>query len=603
MEWQSRSDGFARNPEMGWTGSSMAASHKHMAESVYGIDDWEQRVREAGPMGARRAGMAFSQISWRKNRSPALQNGLQYFHETEINHFDDMLPGVSHEAKIAPSEVIRLVKEHETWQRIQSNVKKRALRQPRNVSSQSGDAFEGIVKVIQELDVKYFERFTEKQLQEVLKVLKIQRMEAGEIVMQKGDPGYDFYILLDGQVLVFGDGDPNGMAHAVLGRGQSFGEKALITNENRNATIQCKTDCVLGTISRGAFHKALERVRYMEDSRVIEFLVSTPPFTMLTRGRCQSICGTFQHILIPAGTQRVWDLSEFFVVMRGEVHMIADVHIASTAPVNRFRRGTSTSLGGESMAGSAASAPQGRYPGDDGSKTVQNVPIQAMHRGYLWGHEFLLGRGGPHKWTPGVKFSNFVLQGVTDCRLLLLDYDSFQALVENDRTFRQHLDEHATIIADQNQSQMAQIAALVAKSDWVKRTGYYMGRIRDSIIRQEPASLSKLESWKAVTKQKGDQVREFERKQKAIGDQWDRAEERAVKFMAEWWIRSMAQSAFSTGKGNVGKQWAREANQASLREERGRALTPNRMTRSLPALEKGADKRKKSRRRQTSQGP
>ena len=61
----------------------------------------------------------------------------------------------------------------------------------------------------------------------------------GTTIIQQGDPGDAFYLLIDGAVNVDRDG-----AHVDdMGAGASFGEVALISGEPRNATVVAAEDC------------------------------------------------------------------------------------------------------------------------------------------------------------------------------------------------------------------------------------------------------------------------------------------------------------------------------------------------------------------------
>lgn len=63
----------------------------------------------------------------------------------------------------------------------------------------------------------------------------------GETIIQQGEPGKVFYILYDGEVAVFKDGQK---LHDMHGRGQFFGEKALLNDEPRTATVTVTSSTV-----------------------------------------------------------------------------------------------------------------------------------------------------------------------------------------------------------------------------------------------------------------------------------------------------------------------------------------------------------------------
>jgi MFS family permease len=79
------------------------------------------------------------------------------------------------------------------------------------------------------------------------------RASAGEDIVRQGEPGDLFYVIDEGTVEVAVDGQP---AHE-LGRGESFGEIALLRNVPRTATVTARTDVVLYTLDRNTFIPAV----------------------------------------------------------------------------------------------------------------------------------------------------------------------------------------------------------------------------------------------------------------------------------------------------------------------------------------------------------
>jgi putative ABC transport system ATP-binding protein len=72
-----------------------------------------------------------------------------------------------------------------------------------------------------------------------------RRFVAGDVIIRKGDPGSDFFLIRDGNVDVI----RKDHKVATLGRGDCFGsEAALISGQPGNATVVARTDletCVL----------------------------------------------------------------------------------------------------------------------------------------------------------------------------------------------------------------------------------------------------------------------------------------------------------------------------------------------------------------------
>jgi len=65
--------------------------------------------------------------------------------------------------------------------------------------------------------------------------------ETGEIIFNEGDVGDYLYIIVNGEVKVFSGEGPQKKLFAKLGKGEYFGEMALLNQRARLATVQCLT--------------------------------------------------------------------------------------------------------------------------------------------------------------------------------------------------------------------------------------------------------------------------------------------------------------------------------------------------------------------------
>lgn len=95
--------------------------------------------------------------------------------------------------------------------------------------------------------VTLFNGLRRRQLRSVGSLMTGIDVPAGRTLCEAGRRGHEFFIIKDGEVEV-----SNGV---VLGRGQFFGEMALLNDQPRSATVTATTPCVLLVLSRQEFAK------------------------------------------------------------------------------------------------------------------------------------------------------------------------------------------------------------------------------------------------------------------------------------------------------------------------------------------------------------
>lgn len=71
---------------------------------------------------------------------------------------------------------------------------------------------------------------------------------------------------------------------SVLGEGQTFGELALVNQDNRrNATVKCMTKVTYGVLDKRNFDRSLNKIEQRRSHKLLEFLSGIPCFVGMKR--------------------------------------------------------------------------------------------------------------------------------------------------------------------------------------------------------------------------------------------------------------------------------------------------------------------------------
>ena len=171
--------------------------------------------------------------------------------------------------------------------------------------------------------VKIFENLSDKQLKDVSKVCMAVNMRAKTTIFKKGDPGSIFYIIQSGSVMMSDIGE--NMTDVTLEAGQTFGEKALMTKEKRNATATTASETTLLEIDREDFEKILGPLAdAISKSQNIRILEATELLKNLGADEKEQVISMFTEQAFKKGTKILDEGkadSTFYLVKEGEVSM------------------------------------------------------------------------------------------------------------------------------------------------------------------------------------------------------------------------------------------------------------------------------------------
>jgi CRP-like cAMP-binding protein len=97
-----------------------------------------------------------------------------------------------------------------------------------------------------------------KSLSTVMDTSKAVKLNQGDIIFRRGDAGNTMYVVLDGKVQIFQEEGDKRFVQAQFGKGNFFGEMAIVSGQPRIATAIAAAPTVLLPVGKEAF---LEKIR------------------------------------------------------------------------------------------------------------------------------------------------------------------------------------------------------------------------------------------------------------------------------------------------------------------------------------------------------
>ncbi len=103
-------------------------------------------------------------------------------------------------------------------------------------------------------EVPLFAGLTPEEMRSLGALLRRRRYATGEVIFHEGDAGTDLYIIENGEVkIVLGSAEGQEVVLGLLGRGDFFGELALLDGEPRSANAVAREACDLLLLGRQDF--------------------------------------------------------------------------------------------------------------------------------------------------------------------------------------------------------------------------------------------------------------------------------------------------------------------------------------------------------------
>jgi len=103
----------------------------------------------------------------------------------------------------------------------------------------------------------FFRDLNPSELDELITHLRMVRVQKGYEIVKQGDPGDAFYLIASGKVSIWLKKDTEKSKIGELGKGDFFGERALVGQEPRDATVVAEETAELFILHRHDFDKVI----------------------------------------------------------------------------------------------------------------------------------------------------------------------------------------------------------------------------------------------------------------------------------------------------------------------------------------------------------
>jgi voltage-gated potassium channel len=102
--------------------------------------------------------------------------------------------------------------------------------------------------------IPLFHALTASEIADVMTMLRAQKVDAGTVIVRRGEPAHAMYLIADGEVEV-----KLRHKHLTLGAGQFFGEIAALRRTRRSATVTALTPTRLLVLDTLDLHALMDR--------------------------------------------------------------------------------------------------------------------------------------------------------------------------------------------------------------------------------------------------------------------------------------------------------------------------------------------------------
>ncbi|GMH96690.1 hypothetical protein TrST_g5288 [Triparma strigata] len=166
------------------------------------------------------------------------------------------------------------------------------------------------------------------------KAVQYTEIKDKAVIINEGERGYTFYIIIDGTVAIYKKGYGK---ITTLGKGKFFGERALTSDkyEYRQATVicECKPFCKLLVLHKSDYDAIIRNYQESIRAEAYKVLKGVTLFKNWSRSRLERVCSMLERREVPANTLifKQGDLPDFiYFIVDGNIEIIKEITVSST---------------------------------------------------------------------------------------------------------------------------------------------------------------------------------------------------------------------------------------------------------------------------------
>lgn len=165
-----------------------------------------------------------------------------------------------------------------------------------------------------------FSDLNDAERHKLIDAMEKEVVPMGKTIIKQGDVGDFFYIVEDGTVNFFVDGDVDPVGSC--SNGESFGELALLYDAPRAATCQAAVKTILWKVDQSTFRLLLARQAVSREETLVGWLKKVPLFGTLSDAQIRKFGETLTPVKFSAGERIVnkGDTGDiFYIISEGKV--------------------------------------------------------------------------------------------------------------------------------------------------------------------------------------------------------------------------------------------------------------------------------------------